>query len=557
MTMRWLTDMRLSMKLALTFLLLGLIVAGVGYFSVKQFDRLGGRVNTIFVEELEPMRKLADIRFTYMNHYRRLHFAILADDRVLRASLPELSAQDEARIGDLLSRLRQVLMNEDEQAMIARSEHVMRRYREVAADAMAAAVADRQDAAVQILMIDVHPLALAVQTALHDLLELHTKDAARLKQESTQDIEAGRQLIVSMIGGGFVLALLLGWLVTRSVIRQVGGEPAAAARILQRVGRGDMTVAFPLAPDDRSSMLYSMQQMVQRLVAVIADVRNVTGALVAASEQVSTSAQTLSSNASDQAVSVEETSTSVEQVSATVAQNAAHARLADQMAAHNTRDVEEGGRVVAETVAAMQQIIRKIGIIDDIAYQTNLLALNATIEAARAGEHGRGFAVVAAEVRKLAERSQAAAQEITDVAEGSSALSARAGVLLAQMVPAISKTADLVQEIATASQEQAAGLEQINSAVSQLAQTTHVNASASEEFSATAEELSTQAMQLQDMVRYFKVETSLLDAPALAPDEAPPSAPASYSGPAFPVAVPIQRDDLEDSPPDESRFVRF
>jgi len=175
------------------------------------------------------------------------------------------------------------------------------------------------------------------------------------------------------------------------------------------------------------------------------------------------------------------------------------------MATKAAKEADEGGEAVKETVTAMKQIARKIVIIDDIAYQTNLLALNAAIEAARAGEHGKGFAVVAAEVRKLAERSQVAAQEISTVASGSVELAEKAGALLAQIVPSIRKTSDLVQEISAASQEQSAGVGQINSAVAQLSQTTQQNASASEELAATAEEMSSQAEQLQQSMSFFKV----------------------------------------------------
>jgi methyl-accepting chemotaxis protein len=153
----------------------------------------------------------------------------------------------------------------------------------------------------------------------------------------------------------------------------------------------------------------------------------------------------------------------------------------------------------------MKQIAQKIGIIDDIAYQTNLLALNAAIEAARAGEHGKGFAVVAAEVRKLAERSQIAAQEIGTVATSSVELAEKAGRLLDAMVPNIKKTSDLVQEITAASAEQTSGVGQINSAVTQMSQTTQQNAASSEELAATSEEMSSQAEQLQSTMAFFKL----------------------------------------------------
>ena len=190
---------------------------------------------------------------------------------------------------------------------------------------------------------------------------------------------------------------------------------------------------------------------------------------------------------------------------ASIKQNTENAKVADSMSAEGSAKAAEGGQAVTQTVSAMKDIAKKIGIIDDIAYQTNLLALNAAIEAARAGEHGKGFAVVAAEVRKLAERSQVAAQEIGQLAVNSVGMAERAGKLLDEIVPATKKTADLVQEITAASEEQNIGVGQIGTAMGQLNQITQQNASASEELAATAEEMSGQADNLQQLMSFFNV----------------------------------------------------
>ncbi len=213
----------------------------------------------------------------------------------------------------------------------------------------------------------------------------------------------------------------------------------------------------------------------------------------------------MSQGTTEQAASAEEASSSVEEMNATIRQNADNASQTEKIAVKSALDAEESGHAVNDAVTAMRNIAEKISIIEEIARQTNLLALNAAIEAARAGDHGKGFAVVAAEVRKLAERSQTAAEEIIKLSVSSMDIASRAGDMLAKLVPDIHKTAELVQEISASSKEQASGADQINSAIQQLNQVVQQNAGAAEEMSSTSEELSSQAEQLQTTVAFFKV----------------------------------------------------
>jgi len=249
----------------------------------------------------------------------------------------------------------------------------------------------------------------------------------------------------------------------------------------------------------------ALNNSMEKLSTTIREVSEATRNISVAAGEISSTSQGLSQAAAEQAASMEETTATVEEISSSVAQNSQNAKTTDGISAQAARDAAEGGAAVTATVGAMKQIAGKIGIIDDIAYQTNLLALNAAIEAARAGEHGKGFAVVAVEVRKLAERSQIAAQEISELASNSVGLAEKAGNLLTQMLPGINETSSLVQNIASASEEQTIGVSQMNTAFQQLNDVTQQNASASEELAATSEEMNAQADRLRDLMDFFNL----------------------------------------------------
>ncbi len=300
-----------------------------------------------------------------------------------------------------------------------------------------------------------------------------------------------------------LLLVALSWWVVRGILAPV----KQVQSVLEALAEGDMTVhAQADGRDEIAQMLRSADKMINRNKAAMLEVRASAEALATASDQVSTTSHSLSQAASEQAASVDETTAAVEQMAGSIEQNKDNARATETIAVRAAEDAGAGGQAVRATVEAMQNIADKIGIVDEIAYQTNLLALNAAIEAARAGDAGRGFAVVASEVRKLAERSQKAAQEIGELAGSSVALAEKAGGLFGQMQPNIEKTAALVKEIVLASEEQATGAGQISTAISQVSQATQHNASASEELSATAQELHGQAVKLRETIGFFKLD---------------------------------------------------
>jgi methyl-accepting chemotaxis protein len=332
--------------------------------------------------------------------------------------------------------------------------------------------------------------------------------------------------------------------------RRLIGQLDWMADLARQIAEGNLVVArdIQVAPGDSSSMESRLKAMAAKLQEVMSEVSNAADSVASAAEELSAAAQSLSDNSNEQTISVERTSSAVEEITATVTQNAENARVTDEIASRSSKDAEDGGDAVKETVVAMRKIAEKIGIIDDIAYQTNLLALNAAIEAARAGDHGKGFAVVAAEVRKLAERSRIAAQDIGEVADTSVEMAERAGRLLDEMVPASRKTADLVQEISAASREQSLGLGQIGEAINEVARSTNSSSAASEELTKTSEELSAQATELQGLVGFFNLGKS---------SRLPRNRDTERPGAQRARAATESRSATRDADVDESAFTRF
>jgi len=367
---------------------------------------------------------------------------------------------------------------------------------------VALALAGKSAESTALLIKEAAPAGRKLGAAIEQLIN-HSVERSKIRyDEAVNEYESSRNTMLGLGAAALLLAVITAFFLTRGIVRPLNDAVAVANSLAE----GDLTVKVESdSKDETGLLLAAMQHMVEKLKGIVGEVTAAAENVAAGSEELSASAESMSQGSSEQAAAAEEASSSMEQMSANIKQNADNAIQTEKIAMKSASDAQEGGKAVLQTVTAMKEIAGKINIIEEIARQTNLLALNAAIEAARAGEHGKGFAVVASEVRKLAERSQNAAAEISHLSTSSVEVAEKAGAMLTKMVPDIQKTAELVQEISASCREQDSGAEQINKAMQQLDQVIQQNASASEEMASTSEELSSQAEQLQSSVAFFNV----------------------------------------------------
>ena len=332
-----------------------------------------------------------------------------------------------------------------------------------------------------------------------------------LEERNSRAQRTANRVIGGILGGALaalVLATGVIQVITGKLYSQLGGEPAEVRKIARQIANGNLHIQFS-GTNKMQGLFRVMHDMTQQLTTIVRQTVSSATDVTFAGQQLSSSAQQLSQGTNTQAASLEEVAASMEEMSMNIRQNTENALQTEHLATNVVKSAQKAGEAVAQTATAMQAIVERIGIIEDIARQTNLLSLNATIEAARAAEHGKGFAVVALEVRNLSERSRRAAAEINEVANSSMDIAQEAEAMLTQLVPDIIKTSDLVQEISAASREQQLGAEQINLAIQQMDSIVQQNVGISDETASTSKTLVQQANQLQQTITYFTLDDSI------------------------------------------------
>ncbi|WP_263262750.1 methyl-accepting chemotaxis protein [Pseudomonas sp. RIT-PI-S] len=544
--MKWFYNLRISVKLLASFLVVLSLSVVLGVFSIVQLGIVNNATREMTENWIPSMRVAASMRYNLSQYRTREARHILADTDADMQELEQTQAQSKAAVEEGIEQYKALLSSPEESELYRSFVNDYNLYMKVSEKVLQLSRSGDKAQAKAVLAVDSRPVFERTSGTLSKLVELNDNGAAQAGSVSQGVFENAREAIIAVLVAAIVLGLFLAWFVSRVISRPLN----VAVEMATRLAQGDLTARVQIrSTDETGKLLQAMQNVAGQLGRIIGEVRHAADSLASASEELSATAQSMSQATSEQAASVEETSASIEQMTASINQNTDNAKVTDGMASKAAREAAEGGKSVEATVSAMKKIAQRIGIIDDIAYQTNLLALNAAIEAARAGEHGKGFAVVAAEVRKLAERSQVAAQEIGELSGSSVELAERAGGLLAEMVPSINKTSDLVQEISAASEEQSAGVAQINLAMVQLNQVTQQNASSSEELAATAEEMSTQAEQLQAVMSFFTVGNDA--------GSAPPASRPRPNPPQPPTKGPTRRRNGPAAELSEAEFTRF
>jgi methyl-accepting chemotaxis protein len=495
--------MTVAVRLTLGFFVMTLLATAVGVVGLLNMNVMNQMADHMYRAELLGLSfiKEANIDLIYMN--RDWRQALLSSTDEERARDLDEMASNYGKLTANVTNARPLFTTEKGKALFAQLDAQQSDWKQ----ALDRLVAGIRQAKLSSLSPDLTVGIRQLRTKSDLVDDTMTLLAQRKEDHGRQTAEETKAYFAwsAWLMGGTILSALLaglfmGFLTTRGLTRQLGGEPQHVKEAANRIAAGDLTVDVTLKKGDRQSVLASMKAMREQLSSTIGEVRQMAENLSDATREVSSTSEALSQGSTELASSAEQTSASVEELASTIRQNSDNASQTDKTA---VKAAQEGTVSIKAMVDAMKQVDERIAIIDEIALQTNVLALNAAIEAARAGDYGNGFAVVADEVRNLANRSQVAAKEIGGLTAESMQLATK---LLEELVPSITRTSELVREIAVVSRQQSTGADQINTAVVQLDLVSQQTASASQELASTAEEMSTQAERLKQLMAFFTVK---------------------------------------------------
>jgi methyl-accepting chemotaxis protein len=513
-------------------LTLFVIVAGQSIYRARES---GATLDYLLRDKLRIERLVVELDDIIRSTAADAIAAAKTDDAQYEASLLERAAKCTARAAEIVDELRRTVADEQARQLLTDLIREREDYVQARKELRTIKASEGRGGVDAFLARKFRTEAEQYQDAVDKMSARQKQIIDQLRDATHAANEVAMRVTMVLSALAALLGVAAAVVVGRSVVRQLGGEPGAAAHIAQCIAEGDLSVRVDLKPGDTVSVLYAMHVMRERLADIVAQVRQGTAAIRSASSEVAQGSLELSARTEQQASALEETAASMEELTSTVRQNGSNTAEARRLADSAETMAADGGRAVEAVVATMDtikassgQIAAIIAVIDGIAFQTNILALNAAVEAARAGEQGRGFAVVASEVRNLAQRSAAAARDIKQLIEDSahnvtqgSASVADAGARIAAVVDSFRTVSRIIADIATASTEQTAGIEQVNKAVAEMDDVTQQNAALVEESAAAAQSMQEQAEALARVVGFFRLD----EAPSQAVAPAAPARP--------------------------------